>query len=115
MYICTVPFFYPIFASSNNLKNQKTIIRLNVFIQVEKQNYDQVVSIAKELVAASQKDNGCVAYDLFQSTTRQDVLMICETWKDAASLAAHEQAAHFTTLVPKIQELAAMKLEKFEF
>lgn len=34
--------------------------------------------------------------------------MICETWKDAASLAAHEQAAHFTTLVPKIQELAAM-------
>ena len=85
------------------------MIRLNVFIQVEKQNYDQVVSIAKELVAASQKDNGCVAYDLFQSTTRQDVL------KDAASLAAHEQAAHFTTLVPKIQELAAMKLEKFEF
>ena len=89
------------------------MIRLNVFIQVEKQN--QVVSIAKDLVAASQKDNGCVAYDLFQSTTRQDVLMICETWKDAASLAAHEQAAHFTTLVPKIQELAAMKLEKFEF
>ena len=81
------------------------MIRLNVFIQVEKQNYDQVVNIAKELVAASQKDNGCVAYDLFQSTTR----------KDAASLAAHEQAAHFTTLVPKIQELAAMKLEKFEF
>lgn len=32
------------------------MIRLNVFIQVEKQNYDQVVSIAKELVAASQKD-----------------------------------------------------------
>jgi quinol monooxygenase YgiN len=52
------------------------MIRLNVFIQVEKQNYDQVVSIAKDLVAASQKDNGCVAYDLFQSTTRQDVLMI---------------------------------------
>lgn len=56
------------------------MIRLNVFIQVEKQHYDQVVNIAKELVTASQKDNGCVAYDLFQSTTRQDVLMICETW-----------------------------------
>lgn len=48
------------------------MIRLNVFIQVEKQHYDQVVNIAKELVTASQKDNGCVAYDLFQSTTRQD-------------------------------------------
>ena len=41
--------------------------------------------------------------------------MICETWKDEASLAAHEKASHFTTLVPKIQELAAMKLEKFAF
>ena len=91
------------------------MIRLNVFIQVEKQNYDQVVNIAKELVAASQKDNGCVAYDLFQSTTRQDVLMICETWKDAESLSAHEKADHFVALVPKIQGLAAMKLEKFEF
>ena len=91
------------------------MIRLNVFIQVEKQNYDQVVSIAKDQVAASQKDNGCVAYDLFQSTTRQDVLMICETWKDAESLSAHEKVDHFVALVPKIQGLAAMKLEKFEF
>ncbi len=91
------------------------MIRLNVFIQVEDKNYNQVVTAAKELVAASLKDNGCVAYDLFQSSTRKDVLMICETWKDAASLTAHEQSAHFTTLVPKIQELAAMKLEKFEF
>ena len=91
------------------------MIRLNVFIQVEDNNYNQVVTAAKELVAASLKDNGCVAYDLFQSSTRKDVLMICETWKDAASLTAHEQSAHFTTLVPKIQELAAMKLEKFEF
>ena len=71
------------------------MIRLNVFIQVEKQHYDQVVNIAKELVTASQKDNGCVAYDLFQSTTRQDVLMICETWKDTASLATHEQVCTF--------------------
>ena len=91
------------------------MIRLNVFIQVEKQNREAVVALAKELVVASLQDNGCVAYDLFESATRADVLMICETWKDAASLSAYEQAAHFTTLVPKIQELAAMKLEKFEF
>ena len=91
------------------------MIRLNVFIQVEKQNREAVVALAKELVVASLQDNGCVAYDLFESATRADVLMICETWQDAASLSAHEQAAHFTTLVPKIQELAVMKLEKFEF
>ena len=59
--------------------------------------------------------NGCIAYDVFESATRKDVLMICETWKDAESLDAHEKAAHFVTLVPKLQELGNMKLEKFEF
>lgn len=91
------------------------MIRLNVFIQVDEKNHDAVVAAAKELVAASLKDQGCIAYDLFQSATRLDVLMICETWADAASLSAHEAASHFTTLVPRIQSLAAMKLEKFNF
>lgn len=91
------------------------MIRLNVFIQVSAENRAAVLEAAKELVACSLKDNGCVAYDVFESATRSDVLMICETWKDAESLAAHEQAAHFVTLVPKIHELAAMKLERFEF
>lgn len=91
------------------------MIRLNVFIQVEEKNHVAVVAAARELVAASLKDQGCIAYDLFQSITRPDVLMICETWADETSLAAHEAASHFTTLVPQIQSLAAMKLEKFAF
>lgn len=91
------------------------MIRLNVFIQTDEQNHAEVVEVARELVAVSLKDNGCVAYDLFQSATRPDVLMICETWKDAECLEAHEKSAHFTALVPKIQSLASMKLEKFAF
>lgn len=91
------------------------MIRLNVFIQVNDNNRAAVLETAKTLVAASLKDAGCIAYDLFESSTRQEVLMICETWTDEASLAAHEKTSHFTTLVPKIQALAAMKIEKFVF
>ena len=91
------------------------MIRLNVFIRVVKENRADVVAAAKELVAASVKDAGNVAYDLFESTTRPDVLMICETWQDEEALAAHMQAAHFTSLVPKIQSLGDMKIEKFTF
>ena len=53
------------------------MIRLNVFIRTTDSNREEVVNTAKELVAASLKDEGCVAYDLFESTTRNDVLMIC--------------------------------------
>lgn len=63
------------------------MIRLNVFIRTTDSNREEVVNTAKELVAASLKDEGCVAYDLFESTTRNDVLMICETWSDAKALA----------------------------
>lgn len=91
------------------------MIRLNCFIQVEASNREAVLEAAKELVAASLKDKGCVAYDLFESATRKDVMMICETWQDEASLEAHSNSGHFTTLVPRIESLAKMKLEKFQF
>ena len=91
------------------------MIRLNVFVRVNESNREEAIKAAKELVAQSLNDNGCIAYDVFESATRKDVLMICETWKDAESLDAHEKAAHFITLVPKLQELGKMKLEKFEF
>ena len=85
------------------------MIRLNVFIRVAAENR------AAALQAASLSDKGCIAYDVFESATRPDVLMICETWADEASLDAHQKSAHFTTLVPRIESLGEMKLEKFEF
>ena len=91
------------------------MIRLNVFIQVSEDNRTALLEVAQELVTASLKDNGCIAYDIFESSTRKDVLMICETWTDEATLEAHSKAVHFTTLVPKIQKLGTMKIEKFIF
>ena len=40
------------------------MIRLNVFIQVSAENRAAVLESAKELVAYSLKDNGCIAYDV---------------------------------------------------
>ncbi len=91
------------------------MIRINVFIRTTESNREAAIAAGKELVAASLKDEGCVAYDLFESTTRRDVLMICETWSDAKALAAHQQAPHYTTLVPKIEQLGEMKAEQFVF
>jgi len=91
------------------------MIRLNVFIEVKDNNRAELVEIIKELVAKSQKDKGCIAYDLFESATRPEVLMICETWTDAAVVAEHEKAAHFVTLIPKINALSKIKIEKFAF
>lgn len=91
------------------------MIRLNAFIQTDNENREKVLELAKKLVAASIKDAGCVAYDIFESATRKDVLMICETWEDSESLAIHSTAPHFTEIVPQLRSLAKMKTEKFIF
>ena len=103
------------FADNINYKTNSAMIRVNVFIQVSEANRAAVLAAAKELTACSLKEDGCIAYDVFESCTRPDVLMICETWADEAKLSTHEKTTHFATHVGKLQELAALKLEKFNF
>ncbi len=91
------------------------MIRINVFVQAEPANYAAAVSEARLLAEASQKESGCIAYDVFQSVTRGDVFMICETWADDAALALHTTSEHYKAGVAKLQELAAMKVEQFNF
>jgi len=91
------------------------MIRLNVFIWVEDVNRAKVLDAAKELTAASVKEAGCIAYDVFESATRPNVLMICETWKDSEALTNHEKEASFIKNIAILKELTTTKVEKFEF
>lgn len=91
------------------------MIRLNVFIKTTEANRAELIRTGRELVAASLQDEGCIGYDLFESTTRPDILMICETWSSDESLTTHQQAPHFKALVPRIHALGEMKLERYDF
>lgn len=91
------------------------MIRLNAFIEVDAAKRAEVLTLAQELVAKSTKEEGCIAYDIFESATRPEVLMFCETWKDTAALDAHSKTEHFTTIVGQLQTLCKLKLERFEF
>lgn len=91
------------------------MIRLNVFVQADTANYTAAIAEARLLTEHSRQEEGCVAYDVFQSVTRGDVFMICETWADQASLDAHTQTEHFKHHVERLKALAEMKIERFEF
>ncbi len=90
------------------------MLRLNCFIKVEAANRDEVLAAARRLTEASLAQDGCVAYDIFESATRPDVLMICETWRDEAALDAHSASDVFVREVAIMHSLAEMKLESFE-
>lgn len=91
------------------------MIRLNCFIQVSPDKRDTVLEAARSLTAASVAQDGCIAYDVFTSATRPDVMMICETWRDQAALDAHSASDEFVRYVGIMRDNAAMKLESFEF
>lgn len=93
------------------------MIRLNVFFTLkEGVTKDDVLAITNELVEKSRQDEGNKAYDLFQSTTNPRVFMFCESWESQAALDKHAQTPHFTTAVPKLEELTTegLSLESFE-
>lgn len=91
------------------------MIRLNCFVQVTEETRAAVLASAKALTEASLQQEGCVSYDIFESATRADVLMFCETWKDQAALDAHAASEVFAKRVAEIEALAKMKIEKFAF
>ena len=91
------------------------MIRLNCFFQAKRGKYNEALEAAILLTAASQKHEGNVAYDVFESATRKDVFMICETWQDQASLDKHSATPEFAEMVGRMQACGELKLEKFEF
>ena len=92
------------------------MIILNVFILIEvSENRKPLIDAATELVELSLHDKGCVAYDLFSSETRDDVLMICETWADRAALEAHMQSEHYKRIVPELEKYGTLTMEEFTF
>ena len=94
------------------------MIRINCFFKASSEKEDamcKALEAAKALTAKSLGHEGCIAYDVFASATREDVFMICETWKDQACLDKHSATPEFAEYVGIIQENGLLKIETFEF
>ena len=93
------------------------MIRLNCFFQAGEGEHDyrDALRAAVSLAEKSRKHPGCIAYDVFVSTTRSDVFMVCDTWKDVESLDKHTATPEFKRYSKEMQEKGQLKIERFEF
>lgn len=91
------------------------MIRLNCFFQANEERYAVALEAAISLTAYSRNHKGCIAYDVFESATRPDIFMICETWENQEALDAHSTTPEFAEYVGIMEQCGALKLEKFEF
>lgn len=72
---------------------------------IKKECLDKYHALADELVQASRKEEGCIAYSSNQSVEDERVHCFLETWRDQAAIDAHNATEHFTRIVPQLAGL----------
>ena len=55
------------------------------------------------LAEASRAEPGCIGYEIYENSRDSSRILIFETWRDAASLEAHQQTEHFRLRAPRDQ------------
>ncbi len=67
--------------------------------RVKEGNVDTVLHLLTEAAKKSTAEEGNLFYNIHQSNTDVNTLVLSEAYKDEAALAAHRESVHFQTLV----------------
>jgi quinol monooxygenase YgiN len=60
---------------------------------------------ARELVAETRKEEGCISYALHQDINDPSIITMLEEWVDEESLNRHVNTEHVKRIVPGLKEL----------
>ena len=63
---------------------------------------EEVIILYEELVKCSRKEEGCIAYELYQDEKDSRILAVIEEWQSKDALEKHKNSQHFTRLVTMI-------------
>ena len=72
---------------------------------IKPDSVEEAVSYAKEMVAETQKETGCIEYNLFMDDKDSSHLVFIEEWESQEFLDIHSSSEHFSRLVPAIDGL----------
>jgi len=64
-------------------------------IHVKPGTQEDCIAAAKACIAETQKEPGCISYDLHASMTEPGKLVFVERWESRAHLDAHTKTPHF--------------------
>lgn len=72
---------------------------------IKESKVEEFKKLAKELVRESKKESGCISYDLFEDIKKVNIFTFIEEWQDMEAIETHNNTVHFTSIVPKFEEL----------
>lgn len=81
---------------------------------VNKGSEDRFLRLVNELDKASNEEDGCIEYILHKDVSKPLTYCIIEKWKDQAAIDLHNSSEHFTTIVPKLTEIAKAEVDVYQ-
>ena len=90
------------------------VINASFFIKEDQR--ENFLSDTKELISETRKEEGCLAYNLYESLEERNAFIMVELWKDQAAINNHKQSSLLQSLVGKIADFStkAPDLKIFE-
>lgn len=79
------------------------MLHIEAQITVKKEQTEDFLQAAKEVIATSRAEGGNHGYELVQSTENETVFYMLEKWADMEAIQQHNDSEHFK----KFQKLAA--------
>lgn len=87
--------------------NRKEIFMITIVARsiIKEDKVEEFRKLAEELVRESQKEEGCISYNLFEDIKEPNAFTFIEEWKDKEAIEKHNKSVHFTAIVPKFGDL----------
>lgn len=92
-------------------------IFLHVTFEIKKPNEPDFLRAFAPLLQASVRESGCIKYQMTKekdAAPESSTYVLLEEWTTEASLAAHEQTAHFKEYVPRMAANAKIFVLKYK-
>ena len=87
------------------------MIIVTAMMNIKTWKKDAFILEAKDLVAATRQETGCISYDLLASTEDEDLLVMLEKWEDIDSLNEHMETDHFKKFGETIERILTKEIE----
>ncbi|AYD40902.1 antibiotic biosynthesis monooxygenase [Clostridium fermenticellae] len=87
------------------------MIRIISKNQIKPNKKDEFIKLTNELIEKSRKEDGCIAYNLFEDINNPFILTFVEDWENQESINNHNNSEHFKRIVPQFQKFRSSEKE----
>ncbi|SNZ19525.1 Quinol monooxygenase YgiN [Cohaesibacter gelatinilyticus] len=70
------------------------MVHLIATLKIKPGSIEALLSAAAPCIEATRKEQGCISYDLYRSTTDPNTLVFVEVWKSREALTLHFATEH---------------------